>query len=209
LVDTHCHLNFHSFKKDYAQIAQAAFDAGVTKIINVGAKLDSSRRAVKIAKEIPYCFATVGIHPHHAEEFPDLSIAERELSTIIEEDKNGDKKIVAIGECGLDYHEYLKGEKHIVIDGKNKDKQKKLLELHLVLAKKYHLPLILHCRDAYSDLLNLLRTTYYQPASPARLDSAKRAGGCENPSLQAKRKATKIPVSPVSASKSRKILCTG
>ncbi len=161
MVDTHCHLNFHSFKKDYREVAQAAFDTGVTKIINIGAKLDSSRRAVQLAKEIPFCFAAVGIHPHHAEEFPDLSIAERELSTIIEEDKNGDKKIVAIGECGLDYHEYLQGEKNIIIDKKNKEKQKKLLILHFKLAQKYHLPLILHCRDAYSDLLNLLRTTSY------------------------------------------------
>lgn len=159
MVDTHCHLNFHSFKKDYATITQTAFDAGVTKIINVGAKLDSSRRAVQIAHDIPFCFAAVGVHPHHAEEFPDLSVLEKELSELIENDR--DKKIVAIGECGLDYHEYLKGEKHIVIDKNQKEKQKDLLRSQLKLAQKFHLPLIIHCRDAYSDLLSLLCTTYY------------------------------------------------
>jgi TatD DNase family protein len=130
----------------------------VTKIINVGAKLDSSRRAVNITKEIPYCYATAGIHPHHADEFPELDVAEQELSTMIEEDKTNDHKIVAIGECGLDYHEYLKGETHITIDENNKEKQKVLFMFHLYLAQKFHLPLIIHCRDAYQDLLSLIHT---------------------------------------------------
>lgn len=157
MVDTHCHLNFHSFKKDYAEIAKAAFDAGVTKIINVGAKLDSSRRGVKIADEIPFCFAAVGIHPHHASEFPDLKLPEHELAQIIEDDKNSTKKIVAIGECGLDYHELSVGDLPLL-----KEVQKNLLKLHIKLAQKYNFPLIVHCRDAYSDLINFLQTTDYR-----------------------------------------------
>jgi TatD DNase family protein len=187
LVDTHCHLNFHSFKKDYAEIAKAAYDIGITKIINVGAKLDSSQKAVKLANEINYCFAAVGVHPHHAEEMVDSSLrwndkngndtnttisyskVEEELTQIIEEDLKTTKKIVAIGECGLDYHEYnvVRGDLSVAPHADRpgglslRDKQKKLLEIHIKIAKKYNLPLIIHCRDAYSDLLNLLRTTYY------------------------------------------------
>lgn len=148
-------------------MAQAAFDAGVTKIINCGARLDSSRRAVKIASEIPFCFAAIGVHPHHAEEFPDLSVIENELTKLIEKGKAGLHKIVAIGECGLDYHDYMAGDDGRVIDpplrGKIKDAQTELLKLHLLLAQKFHLPLILHCRDAYSDLLNLLHELADRP----------------------------------------------
>jgi len=190
MVDTHCHLNFHSFKKNYNEVAGVAFDAGVTKIINVGAKLDSSRRAVKISSEIPFCFAAVGVHPHHAAEMEDsspqwnsgkvnqndneisFSKVEKELEQIIEEDLKTTKKIVAIGECGLDYHEYQKNPPDVETRNcaslqVNTVVQKNLLDLHFRLAKKYNLPLIIHCREAYSDLLELLRTTYYLPRGKA------------------------------------------
>jgi TatD DNase family protein len=165
LVDTHCHLNFHSFKKDFAEIAKAAYDLGVTKIINVGAKLDSSRRAIKLANEIGYCFAAVGVHPHHTDEFLDLGELEKEIDQMIQDDLDSTKKIVAIGECGLDYHEYSSPDVKIAIPSKKN--QIELLKLHFHFAKKYDLPLIIHCRDAYSDLISLLQTTDYRPALPA------------------------------------------
>jgi TatD DNase family protein len=159
LVDTHCHLNFHSFKKDYQEVAQAAYDIGVTKIINVGAKLDSSRKAVKLANEIPFCSAAVGVHPHHTDEFQDLGGLDKDLEQVIQDDLDSGKKIVAIGECGLDYHEYSTPDAKIAIPSKKN--QIELLKLHFHFAKKYDLPLIIHCRDAYSNLLSLLHTTDY------------------------------------------------
>ncbi len=187
MIDTHCHLNFHSFKKDYHGVARAAYDAGVTKIINAGAKLDSSRRAIKIAEEIPYCFAAVGIHPHHAEEYyidsgskgrnDKVVDVEKELSEMIEKDKKEGKKIVAIGECGLDYHFYSVGEGLTTLPmgqdispvptEKIKKTQIELLKLHIKLAQKYSLPLIIHCREAYSDLISLLQTTDYRLPTPS------------------------------------------
>ena len=67
MVDVHCHLNFHTFEKDYDVVIKRAFEAGVTKIINVGTKIDSSQKAVEIAKGRENLFAIVGIHPHHAD----------------------------------------------------------------------------------------------------------------------------------------------
>lgn len=160
MIDTHCHLNFHSFKKNYAEKAKSAFDSGVTKIINVGAKLDSSRRAVKIANEISFCFAAVGIHPHHAQEFLNLEKLEKEFSTLLDEDKKTTKRIVAIGECGLDYHIYAEDKP---IPAKNV--QTSLLELQIQIANKYGLPLIFHCREAYSDLIQFLQTAKHKLSS--------------------------------------------
>lgn len=117
-----------------------------------------------MANEIDYCFAAVGVHPHHAEEFPDVKIIEEELIKIIEDDKKTTNRIVAIGECGLDYHEYSSPPDEVHNYEKQKNNQKDLLELHFRLAKKYNLPLIVHCRDAYTDLITLLQTTDY-PAS--------------------------------------------
>lgn len=150
MIDTHCHLNFHSFKKKYSLAAKEAAKIGVNKIINVGAKLDSSIKAVEIAEEIPFCFAAIGIHPHHALDYPNQAATINNLNQVLTQAQK--KKIVAIGECGLDYHEY---NPQILVD---KTTQKLFFQLHLRLAIKNHLPLIIHCRDAYEDLLKIVKT---------------------------------------------------
>src|SRR5581483_7573061 len=67
MIDVHCHLNFHSFKDDYDEVIKRAFDNGVTKIINVGTKLDSSAEAVRLADQYENLYAIVGVHPHHTD----------------------------------------------------------------------------------------------------------------------------------------------
>ncbi len=150
LIDTHCHLNFKAFKKDLPEVIDRATKADIAKIIIPGAKPDSSQKAVEIAQKYDSCFAAVGIHPHHTNEFVELGAkkVKGELQIL---GKN--KKVVAIGEIGLDYYQY-KDYPPITEDDKNL--QKELLMLQMGIAQKAHLPIIFHCRNAHDDQLELI-----------------------------------------------------
>ncbi|MFH1749609.1 MAG: TatD family hydrolase [bacterium] len=155
-IDSHCHLNFQKFNDDYKDAIKNAQDASVGKILNIGSNLETSERSIQIAKEFPdVCFVSVGIHPIHVldenfdQKFEKLAC---------------EKQVVAIGETGLDY--YRMGKVELQAKSRTdsptdetgaRDKQKKLFLKHLELAKKLNKPMILHCRDAYSDLLQILK----------------------------------------------------
>lgn len=145
LIDTHAHLNFQSFKDDFEEVLHRSHEEGVEKIINVGADLDSSQKAVEIAQKYDSCFASVGIHPHHAGNHEDMEKSKKTLGELAQ-----NPKVVAIGECGLDYHSYQNGG---ITDPQ---KQKELFLDHLDLAQKLNLPVIFHCRDAHDDILKFL-----------------------------------------------------
>ncbi len=151
-IDTHCHLNFPQFDEDRAMIIGNAKKAGVKQFVNPGVDLLSSKQAIDLAQKHPgEIFAAVGFHPYEAQHNPDANI----LYNLYNDYKN---YIVAIGECGLDYHEY-KGEE---AQGK-KENQKRLFEDHLRLAAQHNLPVIMHCRDAYADFFNVIDS---QPTIP-------------------------------------------
>lgn len=153
LIDTHCHLNFKAFNKDLPDVIERAQKTGVEKIIIPGARIDSSKKAVEISQKYDPCFAAIGIHPHHAEEFINLGKTKitEELSSRLR--SNNNNKVVAIGEIGLDYHEY-KG--YPPITDELKSRQKELLILQIEIASEYNLPIIFHCRDAHDDQLELI-----------------------------------------------------
>ena len=144
MIDVHCHLNFHAFDKDYDEVIKKAFGQGVEKIINVGTKIDSSQKAVELAKEYEDLFAIVGVHPHHADKLEDGW--DKELEKLAK-----DKKVVAIGEIGLDYYRY---EGSGVVDPKL---QKKVFEAQIELAHKLNLPLQIHNRHAGEDIVEILK----------------------------------------------------
>jgi len=146
-IDSHCHLNFKAFNEDRKKVITSAKKAGIEKIIAPGADLHSSYNALILAQEQEnYCFARSEIHPHHANKV--LNIAE----DVVELEKMIDRKYVkAIGEIGLDYHIY-KGQTAY----SRKEIQQELLIEQIKLGDKYHLPLIIHCREAFDDLFNLL-----------------------------------------------------
>ncbi|MBL7159800.1 TatD family hydrolase [Candidatus Microgenomates bacterium] len=154
LIDTHCHLNFKAFRKDVDQVIQRAKRAGVEKMLVVGADLKTSQKAIDLAQKYDGLYASVGIHPHHVNSLDnnDLDITKEKLINLT---KN--KKVVAIGETGLDYFQY-KNSKYgeIKLTKEIKDLQKSLLNLHLDLAQHLNLPLIIHCRQAFADLLAIL-----------------------------------------------------
>jgi len=151
-IDTHCHLNFKSYKKDLPEVIKRATDNKIDKIIIPGAKLDTSRKAIEIAQQYGDCFAAVGIHPHHADLLSaadNASDLKNLLTGLIIQ-----PKVVAVGEIGLDYYQYKDCPP---IDEETKKRQKELFLLQLELAQENNLPVILHCREAFDDLLNVLK----------------------------------------------------
>lgn len=142
-IDTHCHLNFKAFKEDLDEVIDHAKKAGVEKIIIPGAKIDSSKEAVRIAQKYPNCFAAVGIHPHHAENILRASDTIKLLAQ--------QPKVVAIGEIGLDYYQY---KNCAAISATDKENQANLFLAQLQIAYDQHKPVILHCREAFDGMLN-------------------------------------------------------
>src|SRR5260221_13289986 len=97
LIDTHAHLDFPEFADELDAVLARAADASVTRVITIGTSLEGSRRAVELAHRHRNVFAAIGIHPGNALEAPEDVIGPlRELAA--------HPKVVAIGECGLDYH---------------------------------------------------------------------------------------------------------
>ena len=143
MIDVHCHLNFHSFEKDYDEVIKQAFEAGVTKIINVGTKIDSSQKAVELAQKYESLYAIIGMHPHHADK------TEKNWENKLEHlAKNA--KVVGIGEIGMDYFSYKSND---IVDPKL---QKEVFVKQIELAHKLKLPLQIHNRQAGKDIIDIL-----------------------------------------------------
>jgi TatD DNase family protein len=149
LIDTHCHLNFKDFDNQLTTIVCNAKKAGIKKIIVPGTDLKSSLAAFELSKAYPnVLYAAIGFHPYESEHNPDFN----DIIKIYNQNmKSPIPSIVAIGECGLDYHLY----KNEAATGK-KYRQQSLFEKHLNLAIKLKLPVIMHCREAFSDFFNVI-----------------------------------------------------
>ncbi|MCL4382215.1 MAG: TatD family hydrolase [Patescibacteria group bacterium] len=143
LIDTHCHLNFQAFADDLEPVIKSAHGAGIEKIINVGADLLSSQKAIEIAQKHESCFAAVGIHPHHADKLENSW--EENLAKLAKQ-----PKVIAIGECGLDYYEHENGS--IIAP----EIQKQIFLKQLRLAQNLNLPVIIHSRQAHDDVVSII-----------------------------------------------------
>ena len=139
LTDTHCHLNFRSFDADREHVLERAAQHGVAQIINPGINLQASRDAVALADEFPAVYAAVGIHPNEAVQSGSEII--RELRQLAR-----NPKVAAIGEIGLDYHH----------DQVSHPDQASNFRAQLDLAAELGLPVIIHCREAYSDVYAII-----------------------------------------------------
>jgi len=150
-IDTHCHLNFKEFNEDRAMVIGNAKKAGVKKFINPGNSIVTSKQAIILSQKYPgVVFPAVGIHPYEITRNPDTHDLERLIIT--------NKNIFAIGECGLDYHVY---EDFPAVG--RKTEQKQLFESQLQLALTYSLPVIIHCREAFSDAFDVLDSLPIMP----------------------------------------------
>jgi TatD DNase family protein len=139
LIDTHCHLNHELFDGDVGATIARAKSSGVEKMIVIGFDLASSERAVSLSEQYPAVYAAVGIHPHDARKYD--RFAEDKIAKL-----GRHPRVVAIGEIGLDYH----------YDNSPKNDQLEAFQAQLGLAHDLNLPVIIHCREAYSDTLDEL-----------------------------------------------------
>jgi TatD DNase family protein len=149
--DTHAHLDYPEYEKDFPEVLARAQTAGIARIISIGTSLDSSRRAVALAEKHPAIHAAVGWHPSEALEAPDdLRPAFRELAR--------HPKVVAIGETGLDYYRppSMNGGT-AEEDARCKERQAEIFRQQLEVAAELGLNAILHQRAAFDDTLALLK----------------------------------------------------
>lgn len=152
LVDTHCHIHDSEFNDRFKgltpdEMILEAQQAGVKKIICVGTDVRSSRQAAEFCQGRPNCYASIALHPHEAEKMNrgQLESAMQEIQELAREHP---KKLVAIGECGLDYFYHSDPETH--------EKQEYLLRKQLALALELDLPVIFHVRDAFTEFFKIL-----------------------------------------------------
>ena len=168
--DTHCHLQFPQYEKDREEVIERARGAGVG-VINVGTDLESSGKAIELAEKYPeFMWATVGIHPTDVN---DTNI--RMFTNDTNEFTNlaRQPKVVAIGECGLDYAVFARkhserlqkraprrsppeADEGGLDEGEIKDKQKEIFRKQIDSAIEVGKPLVLHLREAYDDALEIL-----------------------------------------------------
>lgn len=142
--DTHMHLDDSKFDLDREEVINKIWNAGVTKCINMGCDVESSKKAINIAEKHSFIYAACGLHPE------DIPQTEEDLWKTISEIKElalKNEKIVAIGEIGLDY--YWRQD--------NKDLQKKAFEKQIELANELQLPVSIHTRDSIDDTISIIR----------------------------------------------------
>ena len=140
LIDTHCHLDFPPFDPDRDAVIQRAKETGISYFINIASTLESSEASCGLAKKYLEIYASVGVHPHDADTF-NLQ-AENKLRSLAQEDK-----VVAIGETGIDYYRNLSSQ----------DNQKQAFIKQIRLAKELNLPLVIHCRQAEKEVMQILK----------------------------------------------------
>lgn len=162
LIDSHTHVQFDVFKNEADQVIKRALDSGIW-IVNVGSQKDTSKAAVEMAEKYSEgVYAVVGMHPGHANEShydsEELGVG-KSFTTRGEIFDYGyyknlaeNQKVVAIGECGLDYYHLDES----ISDAK--EKQKIAFVQHIELAYEIKKPLMIHCRDAFGDLIDTLKS---------------------------------------------------
>lgn len=142
--DSHSHLNDEKFDEDRNKVIKEIYEAGTTNFITAGYSVESSKKAIDIANNYDFIYATVGISPN------DIPQNEEELWKQISEIKQlaiNNKKIVAIGEIGLDYY----------WNTENKEIQKKAFIEQIKLANELNLPIVIHTREAVMDTIQILK----------------------------------------------------
>jgi TatD DNase family protein len=171
LIETHAHLDYPDFAADFDDVLRRADEAGVNRIITIGTSIASSRRAIELAEKHANIFAVIGVHPTSDDDtIEDVMTPLRELAQ--------SRRVVAIGETGLDYHNLpsnaVAKEKAVQVfgralqseteeeveagihDGAYKARQTSLFEQQLDLAVELGLNVVVHQRDAWEDTLQII-----------------------------------------------------
>ena len=165
LFDTHAHYNDEKFDNDRKQVIQDIYNSNVTMLVNAGYSVESSIKGVEIAKDYDWMFNIVGVSPNDiAEGVDEIDKQISRIEDLVKKDKNivkdvesdtaeslnivnNNRKIVAIGEIGLDYY----------WNKENKALQKYAFIKQIELANKYNLPIVIHTREAVDDTIDILK----------------------------------------------------
>ena len=139
MIDTHCHLTDIQFEGEIEEIVNNFLCAGVSKAITIGYDIESSKKSIELANKYECVYCAIGVHPDDCDKYN-----EEVLGNLLQ---NRNNKLVAVGEIGLDYYH----------NKENKEKQIEVFERQILLAKKYQLPIVIHCREAYGDTLEVLK----------------------------------------------------
>ncbi len=147
LFDSHAHYYDDRFLsgegEDVSSLLDRLFRESVSYIVNVGTNPDTSRLVLDMAEKYPRMYAAVGIHPNDCQEIDDIDGALAEIRAMLDREK----KVVAIGEIGLDYH----------YEGTQREKQIAVFRRQLDMARETGFPFIIHDRDAHGDMMDVLR----------------------------------------------------
>jgi len=139
LIDTHTHIADPEFDADREAVIERALAADVRKMILIGTDLPSSQRAVTLAEQYPFLWATVGLHPHEAKQMDEHLL--QDLEALAEH-----PKVVGLGETGLDYH----------YNHSTPEEQRTAFIEQIRLAKRKRLPLVIHTREAWEETFEIL-----------------------------------------------------
>lgn len=150
LIDSHCHLNYDGLAEDQPAVLARAREAGVGAFLNISTRRSEWAAVVATAEREPDVWASIGIHPHEAEQHADLGEAALLEAT-------GHPRVIGLGESGLDYY-YDKSDRAV---------QRALFRTHIAVARQTGLPLIIHTRDAEEDTAAILAEEMEKGAFPA------------------------------------------
>ena len=144
--DSHSHYNDDKFDLDRKEIINKTKEDGITKFVCAGYDVSSSEFSVKLAKEYPFMYAICGISPNDVpENEKDIDSLVNKIEDIVKNDI--DKRVVAVGEIGLDYY----------WNKENKEIQKIVFKKQIEIANKYNLPIVIHTREAVQDTIDMLK----------------------------------------------------
>jgi TatD DNase family protein len=141
LIDSHAHLDMDDYKDDLEEVIDRAVEGGVERIVTIGIDLPSSVKALELANRFDFIYSTVGFHPHDADKVSDADL--KELQILAKE-----KKVVAWGEIGLDFFK----------NRSQKNRQIEIFNTQIEIAYDLGLPVIIHNRDADTEILDILKT---------------------------------------------------
>lgn len=140
LFDSHAHYDDEKFEPDRPEVLERALNRGVSLVLNAASDIETSKKSILLAEKYPYIYTAVGVHPHNVEEAGENAV--HELKAL-----SGGKKVVAIGEIGLDYH----------YDFAPRPLQREWFSRQIGLARELGLPIVVHNRDSHQDVMDVIK----------------------------------------------------
>jgi len=158
MIDTHCHVHFRAYKDDMDEVIKRTLDKGV-RMITVGTQTTTSKNGIEIAEKYDGLYATIGLHPNHtceqhfADDLEEIKTRSESFDVEYYRELAKHPKVVAIGECGLDYYRIPEEVDRATLIKKQKQEFQKQIDF----ATEANLPMVIHSREAFVDQIAMLK----------------------------------------------------